>query len=189
MRTLLGTSALLAALLISPTVAADSWYSSFGYRSGFDTGFSRHRDWRDFRRHRPYAVRSRYGYDYNYGYGYRPYRYRSSGFNFHFGNSRRHYRAYRHDVDAGVLLGGVVLGSLLSHSWHDAREKDLRTVRYSSRPLGQRRQLIYVKDSPRQPPTPRRRLLRDLRGNCFEITRSSGGDELRRQLDPAACDF
>lgn len=40
---------------------------------------------------------------------------------------------------------------------------------------------------PRRLPEPTRRLLLDLEGNCFDVSRDSLGNEVRLQLDPAQC--
>ncbi len=40
---------------------------------------------------------------------------------------------------------------------------------------------------PRRLPEPTRRLLLDLEGNCFDVSRDSLGNEVRLQLDPAKC--
>ena len=42
-------------------------------------------------------------------------------------------------------------------------------------------------EPPRRLPEPTRRLLLDLEGNCFDVSRDSLGNEVRLQLDPAQC--
>ncbi|MEX2469654.1 MAG: hypothetical protein WD396_07860 [Pseudohongiellaceae bacterium] len=206
MKTLLSGTLLLSALMLSFPAAADSWYSShsgWGSNRGYDRGYDRHRGWSGSRGYRG----NRHGYDRSW---YAPHRSRRDGnyFSFSFGSNhsysrRQHnYRHYdrhygrHHDVDAGAVLGGLVLGSLLTSSFRDYdrdydRPRNVRTyTSVRSTPVIRTREVVYVnRDSAPRPTPSGRRLLRDLDGNCFEITRQADGDELRTQLDPSACNF
>jgi hypothetical protein len=64
-------------------------------------------------------------------------------------------------------------------------------VSYRSAPVIVKRNVVYVNSTTRSivSATPKRRLLRDLRGDCYDIEISPTGDELRSQIDPASCDF
>ena len=185
MKTLISGTLLLSTLLLSFPAAADSWFSSHTGYSAW--GHDRHRGWNGYRN--PH----RFHRDY-YRSWHSPHRYRRDGgyFSFSYGSGHSRYRHRDHDFDAGALLGGVVLGSLLTSSIRDYdRPRNLRTyTTVRSTPVVRSREIVYVnRATPRRPAPSGRRLLRDLDGNCFEITRQADGDELRTQLHPSACDF
>ena len=46
-----------------------------------------------------------------------------------------------------------------------------------------------ITEAPIRLTEPTRRLLIDLEGNCFDVSRDSLGNEVRLQLDPAQCDL
>jgi len=103
----------------------------------------------------------------HYSYGY--------SFGHHYGG--HHYSS--HHSDAGWLLGGFVLGSMLTRPY------------YRSEPVVRTREIVYVKDPATNSTiaVTGRRLLKDLEGNCFERTVDEDGNELRVQLDPGECNF
>lgn len=92
--------------------------------------------------------------------------------------------------DAGLLVGGLVLGTALGTTLateHHAPRREVRSSgfrRVITQPAHER---VVVRRSSARPGA--RRLLRDLNGECFEIEYSSAGDEIRTQLDPSACNF
>ncbi len=113
----------------------------------------------------------RRSHHYSYGHHY-------SGHHFSFGH---HYSS--HHSDAGWLLGGLVLGSVLSRPQY--------RYDYRSQPVVRTREIVYVKNRATNSTkaVTGRRLLKDLEGNCFERTVDEDGNELRVQLDPGECNF
>jgi hypothetical protein len=103
-----------------------------------------------------------YKYGHHYRHGHRGY------------HHRRHHRRHRghHSNEAAYLAGGLILGSILTHAYHEPRRVVRRTVVHD--PVVIRR-------------TEGRRLFRDRDGNCFERTRSRSGDELLIELDRSEC--
>jgi len=87
------------------------------------------------------------------------------------------------------FVGGLVLGSLLSQQNYSSRSYE--KVSYRSAPVIVKRNVVYVNSTGRATVSanPKRRLLRDLRGDCYDIEISPNGDELRSQIDPSSCDF
>ena len=112
-----------------------------------------------------------YSYGHSFGHHY-------GGHHFSFGH---HYSG--HHSDAGWLLGGLVLGSVLSRPRY--------RYDYSSEPVVRTREIVYVKDRSTNSTKviTGRRLWKDLEGNCFERTVDEDGNELRVQLDPGECNF
>lgn len=170
-----------AAFLISQSASADprhynrgfnSWGvgHSYGYNRGFGRGYNR--------------FGSRYNGPYRYG--------RGNYVNVSFGNyyGRPGYRRYGpRRYDAGDLVGGIVLGSLISSSLYNYRDyRSYDRVVYRSPPVTRTRDVVYVNRS-RPSVSSGRKLLRDLQGNCFEIGHNEFGDEVRTQLDPSFCDY
>lgn len=84
-----------------------------------------------------------------------------------------HYRGH-YNYQGAYFAGGLILGSLIARSHH----------RYQEPVVVQR---TVVGDPVVVTRKPGRRLFRDRNGNCFERTRSSQGDELMLELDPAEC--
>lgn len=154
---------LIAALILAQTASADSRH----HRRGYDRyGYSSHY----YPRANPYHFGSSRRY-------YSPGRYYGGNyFGFSYGNYG--YRRHRRHNDLGYLVGGLVLGSLLSSSSY--REPVTRT-----------REVVYIKQSASRstPLTTGRRLLKDLEGNCFERKTDSNGDEIRVQLEASECNF
>ena len=107
------------------------------------------------------SARGHHGYN-GYGYG-------NGGH--HYGG--RHYGGH-HNYQGAYFAGGLILGSLIARSHHRYHEPVVvqRTV--------VREPVVVTRN-------PGRRLFRDRDGNCFERTRSSQGDELMVELDPAEC--
>jgi len=114
------------------------------------------------------------GYHHNHYYG---------GHGYHAGYHRSYRRGYRHGYrrghrrnnDAAYLAGGLVLGSLLTHAYHNHQDRYVRDVRVvRERPLRQSERVS-------------RRLFRDRHGNCFERTYTPDGDELLLELDERQC--
>ncbi len=108
------------------------------------------------------------GHHYNryYGHHYRD--------NYYYGYQRHHRR---HDNTAAYIAGGLVLGSLLTHSFDRHPSTRYTTDDYVSR-------RSVVSDNNRRVS---RRLYKDRQGNCFEKTYTSAGDELLSELDPNQC--
>lgn len=162
-------------LLSSPPASADGWFSgSFGYDHRRHYGAYPHNPrgypGRFRRAHRDsyFSGSSRYNRWRNYG------RY-----------SRYHNRRHA-EFDASSLVGGIVLGSILSNAWQQAS-----APRYRTRTVVRSREVLAPKTVVdfRPSTVTRRRLLRDLAGNCYEISYTSGGSELRTQIDPSICDY
>lgn len=168
---------LVAALILSQAAAADNR----GNRRGFDNHrYDNHRYDNHYRSYNRHSSRSYYPTRYN------PYHYvnrRSSGVNIWYGD-----RYSRHS-DAGVFVGGLVLGSLLSYPRYSP--PPVERVIYRSEPVVQTREVVVVNktSSARQPVASGRRLLRDLEGNCFERVIDDEGNEIRVQLDAEECSF
>ena len=156
---------LIVALIVVQTASADSRH----YRSSYDRhGYSGH-----------YYSRAN---PYHFGYGgrssshsYSPRRYYGGSY---FGFSSGSYFGHHRHNDFGYLLGGIVLGSLLSYPSY--RE-----------PVTPTRKIIYAKVSRQRGAllNTGRRLLRDLEGNCFERITDEDGNEIRVQLEASECSF
>lgn len=170
---------LVAALILSQAASADNR----GNRRGFDN----HRYDNHYRSYNRYSSRNYYPSRY-YPTRYNPYHYsnrRSSGINIWYGD--RYSR--RGSSDAGVFVGGMVLGSLLTYPRYSP--PPVERVIYRSEPIVQTREVVVVNktSSARQPVASGRRLLRDLEGNCFERVIDDEGNEIRVQLDAEECSF
>ena len=182
---------MLLAMSMSANAAADSWGSHYSRHSGY--GHARH--WN-----------ASYGNHWNrFDYGYNRYSHRSR-FNRHRGNyvsvsygrgwnSGWRHRRHNHSSDVGTLVGGIVLGSLISNAVQDRHGPDYVTRTVYRAPVSspqavRQTEVVYSRPAP-TPVTavPNRRLLRDLQGDCFEITRNNAGDEIRVQLDSSECRF
>lgn len=159
---LIGAVASMIALPASAGGHRDGYYGKHG-------GYSHHRGYnRGYHR----------GYDRAYHRGYK------RGYRHH----GRHYRRH-HDRNAAYLLGGIVLGSVITHA--------VSAPRYH-RPAYSHRDVVVV-DRPttvRSYRTPvstsapiGRSLYRDIDGNCFERRSDADGNELLEELPAAACDW
>ena len=180
MKKLLILLSLGTALLMSQSASADHrygyrGYDGWGYRGGFRHNYRSWNRWND-------------------GWGYR----RPGNFvSFSYGRPWGGYwgpygRGYRR-FDTGDFVGGLVVGSLLTNSINSSRDyadRNYDRVVYRSAPVTRTREVRVVNRT--AAPAARssgRRLLRDLEGNCFEISRNSAGDEVRVELLPEQCEF
>lgn len=182
MKRLLIALSLGAAVLLSQSAFADGRHHSRSYER-WGTASYRHSG-ADYNRFRFYNDRYHNGRYYN---DFGPYR-RSSFVSISYGSSPWYFGGYRgrgyQRHAAGDFLGGLVLGSLLSNSYQSS---DTGQVAYRSTP--RTRQAAINRRNVTRAPSGNRRLLRDLQGNCYEISRTSTGDELRKEVDPGHCDF
>jgi hypothetical protein len=160
--------AMLATALLVVTSPAQAgrrgWNDHYRHHDRWDSGHHFGNRW-------DYHPQQQHGYYYNDGW------------------SRHHYdrRHHRDRNNEGLyLLGGVLVGSLVTHAVHESR----RAPRISSRP-------VYRETTYESGPVVRstrivrgaegRRLFRDRDGNCFERTRSAYGEEVLVEIDRAAC--
>lgn len=178
MRKLVVGAALVGSLILSQSALADHRFSQFGYghgnfnSRGFDRRFNR-----NFGNH-------------FYGPRVNPYHYgaysrgRNTFVSYSYGN--RFNRFDRRGWNGGDFVGGLVVGSLLSNSYSQPRVTE--RVVYRSAPV--RQEVVYVNRSqPAVVASPRRKLLRDLQGNCYQIDITPNGDEIRTELAPQECSF
>jgi hypothetical protein len=109
------------------------------------------------------------------GHGYRYYGGHNGGHGY--GHGYRHGSGHHGSHDGAYLVGGLVLGSLISHAYHRRQDpyvvRETRVVhrtseRTSERPVG-------------------RRLYKDRNGDCFERNYNAAGDEILVELDPNEC--
>ncbi len=107
---------------------------------------------------------------YPYRPAYHPVRYPYYGYPYY-----QHHNNNNNNDSAAYLVGGLLVGSLLTNAYHNAQTT------------------VYT-----QPAVPTnqgtgaaqgRHLLRDLSGNCYEVTIDGAGNELRTQLPPAQCNY
>ena len=130
-----------------------------------------------------------HGYGHSYGKSYgKHYGHSYRGYYGHRGYRRHGYGHSSHHSDEGAyLLGGLLIGAVLTDSYHRAQYK---------RAYPPERQVIYrtrIVESRAEPTAeiaaPGRHLFRDIEGNCFEIRRNDAGDELRSALPAEECDW
>jgi hypothetical protein len=188
MKRLLIVLSLGATILVSQSAFADGRYYSRGYdrwgpASFYSGGFDRHY-YRNYDRNRFRFYNDRF-YN-NFG------RYHRGNYvSISYGTGPWVYGGYygrgysRHD--AGDFLGGLVVGSLLTSSYQSNREYD--RVVYRSAPVTRTREVVVNRSPIATTPRSGRKLLRDLQGNCFEISRNGLGDEVRVEIDPGLCEF
>lgn len=193
MRKLVLSAAVLCTLVVSQSALADHRFRQHGYNSfnswgvdrRFNRGFSN-------RFNAPRANPYHFGGYSNRGrnnfvsisYGNR---FGNHGWNRGWNRWDRGNRwNHRGGWNNGDFVGGLVLGSVLSNSVRAPQV--VETVTYRSAPVT--REVVYVNRSqPRTTATPRRKLLRDLNGNCYQIDYRENGDEVRSELDPRECGF
>jgi hypothetical protein len=107
----------------------------------------------------------------------------AGGHGWHHGH---YWRGYGHhhgdDDDAAYLIGGLLVGGLVTHAYY--RSRPVYATPYPSTIVY--RETIY-------PPPPvlisGRRLLRDLEGRCYELQADGQGNELRTELPASACNW
>lgn len=204
--------ALIVLMMVSASSAAraDSWYASWNHTSwngGFGHGFNGRNDfWRGGYTGASFGHWSRPYRGWNHRYD-RVDRWRS----FDRGYTRGYRRGFRHgsrwshgawgygDNQAASLLGGVVLGSLLTQTFSNQQVVQQPVV-VSQRVVHSRPAPIVVRrtiETPAESAAPVRSatarpstyLLRDLRGDCFVVERESDGTEIRSQVETARCEF
>ena len=189
MKKFLMVLSIAAALFASQSAWADGrhynrGYNNWGYNSGFRNGYRNNFNRYGFRNYSRYSPRH-----------YAPYRYRGGGnyFNISYGNFYPNYGFRRHRYyGAGDIVGGIVLGSLISssiHNYQDSyRPREVERVVYRSGPVRRTTESARVINRSTAAPGGRR-LLRDMQGNCFEVGVNANGDEVRTELDPANCNY
>lgn len=96
-----------------------------------------------------------------------------------------HWPRHHHDYSGAYLIGGLALGAILTDALIDRNPTTVYVepsppprVTYRERPVT----TVVVTQ-------PRRSLLRDLKGNCYEVSNDGSGSELRTQLPAAECDW
>jgi len=209
------STALLLTVIGSASVYADGWrygrdygysnYSRHGYNHGHRNnyyGSSHYSSYGGYRsnfnsRHYSPFYSGYYSRNYspnyssnyvNLSFGSSP-SWRHSGYN-RYGHGHRHYSS----GDAGSFIGGLVVGGLISGSLNRdhyrghsdvVRTRVVSSPRVTYRPATVSRTVI----SNRPVSSTRTRLLRDLQGQCFEISYAADGTEQRTQLADDACNF
>ena len=140
-------------------------------QSAFADGRHHRRDWgwNDHYRSNHYRSYSRYSPRYNdyWGVSY---------------SSRRHYSHH----DGSAFVGGLLLGSALS--WPSQPRYETRYYTTVVAPPVQEVTVIRSSSSSTVSQLPKRRLLKDLQGRCFERIQEDG-QEVLVELDASACDF
>ena len=121
-----------------------------------------------------------HGYDHR-GWGHGGHYYRGGG------GHRSH-----HNHNGAYLVGGLILGSVLTSAYHRANDRDYyepypvtRTV-YRTVPS---RVVSHEVIREVNVPPAGRTLFRDRHGNCFERNYNDDGDEVLYELDPSDCDW
>lgn len=148
-----------------------------------------HRGYRDWGRHDNHYSHYDRGYA---GHGYGRHRDRYRGYdNYYRGHGGgHHYRSHgrNNNRDVLYLAGGLILGSALTHAYHNSyseprvvRQPVYREVVYDSSPIVRSTRVIREAEG--------RRLFRDRNGDCFERTTSANGEELLVELDPSSCSW
>jgi hypothetical protein len=115
--------------------------------------------------HRPYYPAPYYGRAYYpRAVGYPAY----YGYPYYYGN---HHNNDNNSDWPAYLIGGAVLGSVLTNVYHNAQVQQVPA-----------QQVVVA-------PQQGRRLLRDLNGNCYDRSTDANGNELRTELPPSACNW
>ncbi len=190
MRTIVIGVALIGSLILSQSALADHRYSKFGVGHGnFNSRDFDRRGYRSYGNHnfgsRRYAGNRYYGARANpYHFGGYSHHSRNNFVNISYGN--RFNRHNNRGWNGSNFVGGLVVGSLLTNSYSQPRVTE--RVIYRSAPV--RQEIVYVNQNRATVSTAqRRKLLRDLQGNCYQIDISPNGDEIRTELAPSECSF
>jgi hypothetical protein len=103
------------------------------------------------------------------------------------GYPSRHHSFYRHHSNRGAyLVGGILLGSVLTHALFPRPAPEV--VYIERRPLRSPR-VVYEESTTVVRRPAGRQLVRDLGGNCFEQRFDRNGTELRSQIPATECDW
>jgi hypothetical protein len=130
--------------------------------------------------HGGYPYRGGYPYKGWYGhsgyyrgpyYPYRPYAYPAYPAYYGYPYYGHHHNNNNNSDWPAYLIGGAVLGSVLTNIYHDSQVQQ-------PAPINQ----VYS-------PPQGRHLLRDLNGNCYERSVDSAGNEMRTELPASACNW
>ena len=169
-----------AMLIVAPAANADGYrnghhagHHNRGYNRGYNRSYNRHHNRRHYRRH---------GFR-HHGYNHRGYRYG---------------RHSRHDNRGAYLIGGLVVGSLITHAitnnrnhYRDEYRNDHRLERRSSNSYDRNKSYSTYATGPSARGTNEapvsRRLFRDAQGNCFERQIGSDNQELLIDLPAEEC--
>ncbi len=163
----IGAVMAIALSMLFASAPASAGDRGHGYRSG-------HGDFRSAVRH-----------------GYRD-NYRHRGYRNDYRHHNSYYRSHRRhsNNDAAYLIGGLVLGSVITHAVTNRYDSPRRYNTYSNR------EVVYVNQpqtvrtySTSAPAVQGRRLYRDLDGNCFERLNDAAGNELLQELPEGACEW
>jgi hypothetical protein len=106
----------------------------------------------------------------------------------------KHGRRHHHHHDAGYLLGGIVIGSLISQAYHHNDGHSTHRYYHSGNYAGRTEsRVVYRTAEPvdyreQESAIPRHILLRDRDGRCFTVTETDAGTELRTEIDAGACE-
>ena len=91
-----------------------------------------------------------------------------------------------HSNRGAYLVGGILLGSVLTHAFSPRPSPEV--VYIERRPYRSPR-IVYEEPTTVVRRPAGRRLVRDLNGNCYEQRFDRNGTELRTQLPATACDW
>lgn len=205
---------LLVTFIVSQTAAADGRNGRHGF-SDFRSGGNHFRSF-DRRHNRGFSGRAVNSYHYgragsrrndfvSISYGNR---FNNRGFNnrfngrfnrgfynsgFGFDNRWGNRNRWSRNRGNGDFVGGLFLGSLLNQrtllNHRTIPISSHETVIYRSAPVVSGQRVIATTARAPLSVPPKRRILRDLRGDCFEIEITPNGDELRSQIDRGFCEF
>lgn len=127
-----------------------------------------------------------YADDRRYDRGYRGHHKPSPSVPRYRGHHRSRYYAPRYrnydddDDDAAYFIGGLFLGTILYDVFARPPSNDIVYIERNRVPSSR---ITYSET------IPGRRLLRDINGNCFNITRDDNGNELRTELPASECNW
>ena len=189
-RQLLGAIA-IALLVLNASAFADGRDGGHGghggYSNGGDDGHGDHGEHGGHGRHGDHDYHDYHdGHGYNYGgHGYNYGHYYGGHGYYHGGYARPGYYGYapyygynhnhNNNNEAAYLVGGLVVGSLLTNAYIRSQQRPVYTT--------------TVVQQPQVVPAQGRHLLRDLNGDCFERSTDAAGNELRTQLPASECNW